>query len=398
LDQVARGDRGPWGGEGSGSLTPMKGPKGDFEVLDPGDRKFLERAVLLGRRGWGRVHPNPMVGCVLVKDGVAVGEGWHEEFGGPHAETNALARAGEGARGATAYVSLEPCNHHGRTPPCSLALREAGIARVVYGGRDPGSESGGGAERLREAGVEVLGPVLSQEDAARENPAFFHNVLHESTFVAVKLAHTLDGRVARVRGERTTITGPEAQEETHRLRAGFDGIMVGSETALVDDPLLTVRMEAPLRKQPVRLILDSRARLSPEAAVFREVGHVPVVIFTALDASEAAVRDLEGAGAEVHRVPREGPGGLSLEAVLTTCWGAGVRSIFCEGGPRLAFSLLEARRAGRLYLFVAPFVLGETGVPAFPGGPLSEGWATWDHVVPPTLFGRDVLFTLQRKS
>jgi diaminohydroxyphosphoribosylaminopyrimidine deaminase / 5-amino-6-(5-phosphoribosylamino)uracil reductase len=337
-----------------------------------------------------------MVGCVLVKDGVVVGDGWHQEFGGPHAEANALARAGERARGATAYVSLEPCNHYGHTPPCSLALRDAGIARVVYGARDPGSESGGGAQALREGGVEVMGPMLSQEEATKENPSFFHNVLHGSTFVAVKLAQTLDGRVSRVRGERTTITGPEAQVETHRLRAGFDGVMVGSETVLVDDPLLTVRVEVPMRKPPIRVIVDSRARTSPTAALFREVGKVPVVVFTALDAPETAVRGLREAGAGVHRVPR-GPGGLSLEAVLTTCWQSGIRSIFCEGGPRLASSLLEARRAGWLYLFVAPFVLGEPGVPAFPGGPFAEAWAHWGHAAPPTLFGRDVLFTLHRK-
>ena len=332
-----------------------------------------------------------------MKDGLVVGEGWHEEFGGPHAEANALAGAREGAEGATAYVSLEPCNHYGHTPPCSLALRDAGIARVVYGAPDPGSESGGGGRTLQEAGVEVTGPVLSQEEAMRENPAFFHNVLHGSTFVAVKLAQTLDGRVARLRGERTTITGPEAQVETHRLRAGFDGVMVGSETALVDDPLLTVRMDVPLRKQPVRVILDSRARTSPTAALFREAGEVPVVVFTAGDAPEGAVRRLTEAGAQVHRVAR-GPGGLSLEGVLATCWETGIRSVFCEGGPRLAHSLLEAGWAGWLYLFVAPFVLGETGVPAFPGGSSSEARASWAHVAPPALFGRDVLFTLHRKS
>jgi diaminohydroxyphosphoribosylaminopyrimidine deaminase/5-amino-6-(5-phosphoribosylamino)uracil reductase len=137
-------------------------------AMDSTDRELLEKAILLGRRGWGRVHPNPMVGCVLVKDGLVVGEGWHEEFGGPHAEANALAGAREGAEGATAYVSLEPCNHYGHTPPCSLALRDAGIARVVYGAPDPGSESGGGGRTLQEAGVEVTGPVLSQEEAMRE--------------------------------------------------------------------------------------------------------------------------------------------------------------------------------------------------------------------------------------
>jgi diaminohydroxyphosphoribosylaminopyrimidine deaminase / 5-amino-6-(5-phosphoribosylamino)uracil reductase len=363
--------------------------------MDSRDREFLERAILLGGRGWGRVHPNPMVGCVLVRDGEVVGEGWHEECGGAHAEANALARAGERARRATAYVSLEPCNHFGHTPPCSLALRDAGIARLVYGAQDPGPHSAGGARTLREAGVEVTGPLLSPAEARRENPAFFHNVLRNATFVAVKLAQTLDGRVTRIRGERTPITGPEAKLETHRLRAGFDAVMVGSETALVDDPLLTVRESVPVRKPPVRVILDSGARISPGARVFTDARDAPVVIFTALDAPEPSVRGLEEAGALVHRVTR-GAGGLSLEAVLDACWRMGFRSLFCEGGPTLASSLLGGGWAGRLYLFVAPFVLGEPGLPAFSGGGAPEWWEAWSHAAPPKLVGRDVLLTFDR--
>lgn len=366
-------------------------------AMDSTERELLEKAIILGRRGWGRVHPNPMVGCVLVRDGQVMGEGWHEEYGGPHAEVNALARAGELARGATAYVSLEPCNHFGKTPPCSTALRDAGVSRVVYGAQDPGPESGGGAKTLRESGVEVKGPLLSMDEARMENPAFFHNMLHGATFVAIKMAQTLDGRVAAMRGERTAITGPEARLETHRLRAGFDGVMVGSETVLVDDPLLTVREEVPLRRPPTRVVLDSDARTPPKAALLRDAPDVPVVIFTARDAPGPAVRRLTEAGALVHRIPGES-GGLSLEAVLATCWQAGLRSLFCEGGPKLASSVLRAGRAGRMYLFVAPFVLGEAGVPAFPGGPSSESWKAWRHSAPPKLFGRDVLLTLDRKD
>ncbi len=169
-----------------------------------------------------------MVGCVLAREGRVIAEGWHEELGGAHAEVNALKRAGKQARGATAYVSLEPCDHFGRTPPCSSALVQAGIARVVYGATDPGPESGGGSQTLRAGGVDVVGPVLDGEEARRENPAFFFNQEHGATYVALKLAQTLDGRIAEAPGCRTAITGPEARQETHRLRAGFDGVMVGS--------------------------------------------------------------------------------------------------------------------------------------------------------------------------
>ncbi len=170
------------------------------------DRDFLQRAVEIGRNGWGRVHPNPMVGCVIVRAGEVIAEGWHEALGGPHAEVNALRQAGDLSRGATAYVSLEPCNHFGRTPPCSTALREAGVSRVIYGATDPGSDSSGGGKALRSAGVEVIGPVLSPNEARRENPAFFFNHASQATYLALKLAQTLDGRIADASGHRTSIT------------------------------------------------------------------------------------------------------------------------------------------------------------------------------------------------
>lgn len=364
-------------------------------LLAPDEIPFMDRAVRLGRKGWGRTHPNPLVGCVLVRDGAIVGEGWHVEYGGGHAEIHALREAGEKARGSTAYVSLEPCDHFGKTPPCSAALRKAGVSRLVFGARDPGPVSGGGGETLRKAGMEVLGPVLSPTEARRENPAFFFNQEQGATFVAIKLAQTLDGRIAGAPGQRTPITGPEARAEAHRLRAGFDGILVGSETMLVDDPLLTVREDVPVRKPPTRLILDTQARTPPQARVFEDIDHAPVVIFTGPDAPSAAVRELEMAGAEVQAVPR-GRGGVSLEAVLDGCWDLGIRSVFCEGGGTLASALLEAERAGRLFLFVAPFVLGEEGVPAFPSGKSKDLWGSWSPAGPPGTFGRDILLTYDR--
>lgn len=363
--------------------------------LSPEDRRHLARAMELGREGWGRVHPNPLVGCVLVKDGGVVGEGLHQEYGGPHAEIHCLEDAGDRARGATAYVSLEPCNHHGKTPPCTEALLGAGISRLVYAAPDPGRISGGGARALREGGVQVTGPVLLPQEYRRENPAFYHNQIREATYVALKLAQTLDGKIAREAGHRTTITGPQAHFETHRLRAGFDGILVGSETALVDDPLLTVREAVPMRKPPARIVLDTRCRMSPRARLFEDVPDVPLLVFTAEDAPKPAVRGLRDAGARVYPVPRKGAT-VSLEAVLETCWDLGIRSVLCEGGGRLAASVMEAGLAQRLHLFVAPFVLGEKGVPAFPEGPERGVWDFWAPAFPPRGLGRDVLLTLDR--
>jgi diaminohydroxyphosphoribosylaminopyrimidine deaminase/5-amino-6-(5-phosphoribosylamino)uracil reductase len=361
------------------------------------DRLHLGRALELARRGWGRVHPNPLVGCVIVRDGTVVGEGWHQEYGGPHAEVLALREAGDLSNGATAFVSLEPCNHHGRTPPCSEALLNAGIVRLVYASPDPGRVSGGGADALRQAGVEVLGPVLLPGESRKENPAFYHNQVLESTYVALKLAQTLDGKISGMSGERTEITGPEARRETHRLRAGFDAIMVGSGTVAADDPLLTVREEVPMRKPPARIVLDSRCTLSSQARLFDDIQRIPLIVFATDDASELAIEELEDAGAKVHPVPR-GPDGVSLSAVLEICWETGIRSIFCEGGGRLARSLLQGGEAQRLYLFLAPFVLGEKGVAAFPGEGSRALWDQWAPALPPQLFGRDVLLTLDRMA
>jgi len=359
------------------------------------DTSHLQRAREIARRGWGLVHPNPMVGCVLVKEGEVVAEGWHTEWGGAHAEVNALREAEDRAKGATAFVSLEPCNHFGKTPPCSTALLEAGVSRVVYGAADPGLESAGGGTALRAGGIEVVGPVMSLQEARRDNPAFFHNQEHRGTYVAIKLAQTLDGKIAEAPGRRTAITGPEAKVETHRLRAGFDGVLVGSETVRVDDPLLTVREDVPLRKQPARVVLDTEATISSKARLFEDVSVAPVVIFVADDAPEEPVSGLERAGATVNRVPR-GKGGLSMEAVLAVCWEMGFRSLFCEGGARLASRLMVAEAAQRLHLFVAPFVLGNEGVPAFPGMEGAEAWSAWAPAATPTMFGKDVLLEFDR--
>ncbi len=372
---------------GTGGLDPVPNDR-----VSEADLSFLERAVELGRRGWGRVSPNPMVGCVVVRKGEVVGEGWYREMGGPHAEVHALAEAGERARGATAYTSLEPCAHMGRTPPCTGALLDAGVARVVFGAADPGAGAGGAAV-LRAGGIRVDGPVFSSAQAASHNPAFFHVARNASPYVALKLALSLDGRISRA-GEQTGLTGPPAREHVHYLRAGFDAIMVGANTMSIDDPRLTARGRPEPRCAPDRIVLDSLARMAPEARLLRDGGGGRVRVFTGAEAPADRVRALRQRGATVHAVPRSA-GGLDLGAVLGTCYRAGLTSILCEGGGVLASSLLREGRVQRLYLFLAPLTLGSGSVPAFPG--LDEAaWEGWRPAEPPAAFGRDLLWVLDR--
>lgn len=366
-----------------------------LEGLDVHDRAGLLRALELGRRGWGRVQPNPLVGCVIVREGQVVGEGWHREFGGPHAEVEALAEAGESAREATAYVSLEPCAHYGKTPPCTLALLDAGIRRVVYGAPDPGEVSGGGAETLRRAGVQVVGPCLSAEDARRENPAFFHRHRSDRPWLALKLALSLDGMISQAPGSRTLLTGPEAGAWVHRLRSGFDAILVGSGTIRVDDPLLTVRASSPPIRPPARLVLDRTASLSGASRVMETAGEAPVVVFVAEDVGESKIERLEGLGAIVHPVPSIG-GRLSFDALLEVCRETGIHSVLCEGGGVLASGLLGEGKVDRLHLIYSPRTLGPSAVPGFPEPIPGEAWDGWVPVGNPIRLGRDVLITLDR--
>ena len=365
--------------------------------LTPAELAYLGRARRLARLGWGHTHTNPLVGCVIAGADGIVGEGHHALFGGPHAEIVALEAALGRARGATAYVSLEPCNHHGKTPPCAEALIEAGVARVVYGARDPGERSGGGAERLRAAGVEVVGPVWSEREGRAENPAFFHLARYETPFVALKLAMSLDACIAARPGERTRLTGPEAEREVHRLRAGHDAVLVGGGTARTDDPLLTPRLVESGRAVPRRIVLDSEGSLPPDAAIFRDRERAPVHVFVRDEASEAALERLESAGAHVHPV-RRSEAGLALDEVFRACWDLGIRSILCEGGGRVAESLLRENRVNRLYLFIAPQTLGAGGVRAFPADAESLVWDAFEPAAFPSLHGRDTLLVFDRQE
>lgn len=382
----------------------------------------MARALDLALRGRGCVHPNPMVGCVIVRDGEIVGEGWHEQYGGPHAEPLALARAGDRARGATVYVSLEPCRHEGKTPACTAALRAAGVARVVYGAADPGAESGGGGAELASAGIEVRGPLLDPLEARRRNPAFFHrfDVAAEpgpgipSTsatplvrpYVTLKLAMSLDARIAARRGEPTPITGAEARAEAHRLRAEADGVVVGVDTVRIDDPELTVRHGVAVRRPPVRIVVDSGASLAkheggPERLRIARRTTPPTWLFCTEGVSESRIERLEAAGFVVHPVRATPEGHVSLPALLEVCAEAGLTSLLVEGGARLAASFLRGEHIDRLALFVAPRLLGSEGVPAFeapdglPGLSVSKP-GTWHPAAPPEVFGDDVLLLWDR--
>lgn len=351
-----------------------------------------------------------MVGCVIARHGEVVGEGWHREFGGPHAEVDALRGAGERARGATAYVSLEPCRHQGKTPPCTRALVEAGVTRVVFAALDPGVQTGGGAAELRAAGVDVLGPALPTAEGHAVDPAFFHDD-PTRPWTILKLAVSVDGGIAARPGERTTLSGPDAAQEVHRLRAGMDGILVGTTTARVDDPLLTARGPVAPRVPPVRIVPDARRTLGPDLRMLRD-GEAPVWLLTAPGRDGGWIRRMEAAGARVLEVSPAPAGGLDPRALLRRLREEGIRSLLCEGGGRLGAALRAADGVDRLVHVVAPVLLGAGAVPAFPrsaaqesplerpqarpqeghagASPPGNGSARWMHVAPPRRLGRDL--------
>ena len=352
---------------------------------------LLERAIGLAEQGWGRVQPNPMVGAVVTDEaGKVLGEGFHAVYGGPHAEVVALEAAGAAARGAILYVSLEPCSHYGRTPPCTDAILRAGVKRVVFGASDPNPVAAGGAAVLRKAGVEVIGPVAA-DAVRRQNAIFFHTHELQRPFVTLKLACSLDGRIATTRGQRTLITGSAAQAETHRLRAGYDAVLVGSGTIQADNPLLTVRGAIVPVRPPIRVVLDSDARLTVDSALVTTVDVAAVWLFHAADTPAERVERLSRSGVRVFSAPR-GNGGVDIGAVLDTLWNQGVRSVFSEGGARVAGSLGRAGRIDRFHLFLAPRLLGPDAVNAFDSLPAELPLSLTEVI----RFGSDVLLTYDR--
>ena len=327
----------------------------------------MRAALALARRGLGNAWPNPAVGCVLVKDGRVIGRGWTQPGGRPHAETEALRRAGEAARGATAYVTLEPCSHHGRTPPCCEALAGAGIARVVMAMRDPDSRvNGRGLAMLRGAGI-VVEEGLLEAEARALNAGFFRRIQAGMPVVTLKLASTLDGRIATASGESRWITGEAARREVHALRARHDAILVGSGTVLADDPDLTCRIPGMERVPMLRVVADARLR-TPEAARLVQGAQVaPVLIITAPGHPPAAQAPFMAAGADIVTVPAHAAGGLDLPSLLRALGRRGVTRVLAEGGAGLAAALLRQGLVDRLVWFHAPAVMGGDGHPALEG-------------------------------
>jgi diaminohydroxyphosphoribosylaminopyrimidine deaminase/5-amino-6-(5-phosphoribosylamino)uracil reductase len=326
----------------------------------PGDGAFMRRALVLAERGWGRTAPNPMVGAVVVRDGVVVGEGWHAEYGGPHAEVEALRAAGERARGATVYVTLEPCDHHGKTPPCTAALLAAGVRRVVVAVEDPSPEARGGAHRLRDAGVEVT--IGVEGSPARElNAPFFHALTSDRSFVRLKLALSLDGALADHTRQPGWLTGESARHEVHRLRADADAVAVGIGTVLADDPELTVRHGAAPRVPPTRVVFDTSARLPRSSRLAHSAREIPVVVVCwAPEPAHAAA--LEHLGVTlVHAA--------TTRDALVALRQRGIRSLLVEGGATLAATLVQEALVDRLVIFRAPLVLGAGSLNAFGTAP-----------------------------
>ena len=331
------------------------------------DLLHMRAALALARRGLGNAWPNPAVGCVLVKDGRVIGRGWTQPGGRPHAETEALRRAGEAARGATAYVTLEPCSHHGRTPPCCEALAEAGITRVVMAMRDPDSRvNGRGLAMLRGAGIAVEEGLLEAEARAL-NAGFFRRIQAGMPVVTLKLASTLDGRIATASGESRWITGEAARREVHALRARHDAILVGSGTVLADDPDLTCRIPGMERVPMLRVVADARLRTSPSARLVQSAGVAPVLIITAPGHPPAAQAPFMEAGADIVTVPAHTAGGLDLPSLLRALGRRGVTRVLAEGGAGLAAALLRQVLVDRLVWFHAPAVMGGDGHPALEG-------------------------------
>lgn len=322
------------------------------------DHRYMSRALQLARKGLYSTDPNPRVGCVVVRDGNIVGEGWHAHAGGPHAEVEALRMAGEHARGAHVYVSLEPCAHHGRTPPCTEALVQAGVSKVVAAMRDPNPlVSGAGLRQLTDAGIGVEHGVLEAEAAAL-NPGFIKRMRCGRPWVRVKLAMSLDGRTAMASGESRWITGPAARNDVHALRARSSAILTGIGTVLNDDPSLTVRRQpAPPHgwRQPLRVVLDPRLSTPAQARVLRQPGRS--LIFTAVD-DESTAQCLREAGAEVLCFPG-GTDELDLGAVLDHLGTVEqLNEVMVETGATLSGALLRQYLIDELVLYVAPRFMG----------------------------------------
>ncbi|MFH1344377.1 MAG: bifunctional diaminohydroxyphosphoribosylaminopyrimidine deaminase/5-amino-6-(5-phosphoribosylamino)uracil reductase RibD [Pseudomonadota bacterium] len=337
------------------------------------DQRFMALALSLGRRGQGRTWPNPAVGAVVVKDGVIVGRGWTQPGGRPHAEPEALARAGEAARGATLYVTLEPCSHFGKSPPCADAVIAAGIVRVVSAIEDPNPEvAGQGHARLRAAGITVdIGPGALE--AARDHAGHFRRIRDKRPHVILKLAVSPDDRIAAAGHKPVAITGEAAKSRVHLLRAQCDAILVGIGTVLSDDPMLTCRLPGMEARSPVRVVLDRALRMPGTSRLVHSARETPLWVMTSNLSEAPAAMKLGASGAQVIRVPATTtpPPGLDLAAVLHTLSEKGITRLLVEGGARVASSFVAAGLADEIWLLRGAHPVGADGIPALEALPLS---------------------------
>lgn len=353
------------------------------------DEQYMQIALDLARKGAGHTSPNPMVGAVLVKHGRVVGCGHHERAGEPHAEINAIRSAADDVSGSTLYVTLEPCSHHGRTPPCTDAIIEAGISRVVAAMEDPNPlVSGRGFRQLKAHGIEVSTGVLSAE-AARLNEVFIKYITTHTPFVVLKAGLSLDGKISTRLGESKWITGKESRYQARKLRGLYDAVLVGVNTVIADDPLLTPRI--PGKRNPLRVILDSRARTPRTAQLLRQPGNSLIAVTA--DAARDKIAEIEDAGAQVL-VLSKGPGGegIDLRELMVELGRRKVTSVLVEGGSRVHGSMIAGRLVGKVVWFLAPLIIGGNEALGVIGGSgpghLSDALRLKDLTV--TRYGRDI--------
>lgn len=327
------------------------------------DEDYMHQALMLARKGAGWVNPNPQVGAVVVKDGNVIGFGYHTKFGELHAEREALARCKEDPAGSTVYVTLEPCCHTGKTPPCTDALIEANVARVVIGAPDPNPlVAGKGAQLLRDAGIEVTEGVMLDE-CTSINRHFFHYINTKMPYVIMKYAMTADGKVTTKQGASQWLTGAEAVKRTHEDRQTYAAIMVGSGTVLADDPMLTARLENREIKNPLRVIADSRARTPLNSKIVKSAREIPTLIAVGVNAATDRVEMLEGYGCEVLRLPEKG-GHIDLTMLMQELGKRGIDSVIAEGGATLNWALVEAGLVNRVQCYFTPKIFGGSAAPS----------------------------------
>ena len=320
------------------------------------DRKMMRNSLRLAKKGCGFVAPNPLVGATIVKNGKIIGQGWHQKFGEAHAEINAINNATESVKGASIYVSLEPCSHQGKTPACSLALIQHGFKRVIIASLDPNPlVSGNGVRMLKKAGLEIEVGIL-EKDALKLNERFFKFIQTKKPFVALKMAMSLDGKIATSNGESKWITNEKSRAFAHRLRLQYSSILVGINTVLTDDPSLNVRLKNSKTKNPLRIVLDSKLQIPLEAKILN-INIAPTWIATTKQASSIKIKQLENLGVKVLVFPKK-EGKIDLQFLMNELGKANIDSLLVEGGGTVNFGFAKEKLADKVYAFLAPKLIG----------------------------------------